>query len=64
MTENIIIQETEMTLRTGFCEKCDAQYDELKQCIECGGWFCIECRDSDLCVVLCDDCNYEEDDDE
>ena len=59
MTENIMLQETEMT-KTGFCERCDAQSDELKQCEDCEEWYCHECCADDLC----DYCNYDEEDDD
>ena len=59
MTENIMLQETEMT-KTGFCDDCDAQSDELKQCKECGGWACPEC----YVVCRCDNCYWAKGEDE
>ena len=65
MSENIMLQETEMTLRTGWCEHCDAQSDELRTCPDCGDRCCPEC----WVDGACDNCigerrKYEEDDDE
>ena len=66
MTENIMLQETEMT-KTGFCEICDAQ-NELKQCVYCKKWFCHECGNNFIPsnTFWCIDCNPidEENDDE
>ena len=62
-TENIMLQETEMT-QTGFCEKCDAQ-SELERCLGCGVWACAECRE--VKGIYCNDClsnDDEEDDDD
>ena len=73
MTENIMIQETEMT-KTGFCEMCGAQ-SELEKCMNCGEAVCFECRVDYECNASgkyceCADCfaeshwDGEEDDDD
>ena len=63
MTENIMLQETEMT-KTGFCIDCCTAEVELTKCSLCGEYIedvCEECLEDDIC----DDCAYpEEDDDE
>ena len=43
--------------KTGFCERCDAQSDNIEKCSSCGEVVCYECRINDLCV----DCWNEED---
>ena len=64
MTENIMIQETEMT-KTGFCEMCDAQTDRLETCMECGERLCPECCSRGFGGYYCENCVvFEEDDDE
>ena len=69
MTENIMLQETEM-MKTGVCNDCGVKTDGLKQCGHCRQWFCQKCRHSDERCEYCvdepdwEEPNYEDDDDE
>jgi len=49
--------------KTGFCEHCKSQSDNLKLCMECGSVSCPNCRSENYCYG-CIDYDFEDCDDD